>query len=973
MKLRKMMLNINGVDRMFMCDPENDKLSDVLRRIGLTGVKVGCGTGVCGSCSIILNGQVIRSCTKKISQVEEYSKITTIEGIGTPQHLHPLQVAWMNCGAVQCGFCVPGFIVSAYALLEQNPDPTREEVRDWFQKTRNVCRCTGYKQIVDAVMAAAKVMRGECSIEDIKFHNPEDGNYYGKPVVRQDALGKVCGLTDYGDDQALKMPQGVLYAAIVQPKVTHHAKILAIHTEEAEKMPGVVKVITAKDLIAAGGTNIMAEGQFHERSTVMTPSRKVLQDEKIYRYGDVIAMVVAHTHRQARAAAAKVTMEYEQLPEYLTYLDAVMPDAIRIHEDTPNIFCEQPVLKGAGLEDAEEVRDLIDKAPHVVEGSFSSSREPHLSIEGCVLQSYWGDDGLLTIQCKSQCVYSSIGRLGNCLGVPKDKYRIIMNPTGASFGWSTNAGDIALCAACTVVTGEPVSLSMSYEEHQHFSGKRCPAYSNGRLACDNEGKILAAEFDIGMDHGAYSWGGDDVMTKPARFTFFPYNVPNVAGLVRVANVNHAFGTAYRSYGSPQAYTLSEPLMDMMAEELGMDPFEFRYKNICREGDKNINSYVYPQYPMEKIMDTMRPIYEKAVADAKAADTPEKRRGVGIAWGGFNVTEGGGDSAEVALELMPGNKIRKYDTWHAMGQGATTGSLVVTLEALKEMHLTPEDIQLIQNDTKTCPDTGMAGSSRSLYMDGNATIIAANKLLAAMRKEDGTLRTYDEMKAEGIETKYLGRYETNTTPGLCRLDPNTGIGDPTPAFTYCLNLAEVEVDTKTGKTTVLKFTCVDFVGRIGNIDAVNGQAYSGIMHGIGFALKEDYADVKKHANMFGAGTSYIKDVPDDINLIHIDGAISDGPFGSSGASEAFQASGHCAVLNGIYNACGVRIHEIPALPEKVKAGLDAIAKGEKPYEPKKYFLGSDMYEELENIKENPVQVGTQSFYVSLDDPTAERPF
>lgn len=204
---------------------------------------------------------------------------------------------------------------------------------------------------------------------------------------------------------------------------------------------------------------------------------------------------------------------------------------------------------------------------------------------------------------------------------------------------------------------------MSYEEHQHFSGKRCPAYSNGRLACDNEGKILAAEFDIGMDHGAYSWGGDDVMTKPARFTFFPYNVPNVAGLVRVANVNHAFGTAYRSYGSPQAYTLSEPLMDMMAEELGMDPFEFRYKNICREGDKNINSYVYPQYPMEKIMDTMRPIYEKAVADAKAADTPEKRRGVGIAWGGFNVTEGGGDSAEVALELMPGNKIRKYDTWH----------------------------------------------------------------------------------------------------------------------------------------------------------------------------------------------------------------------------------------------------------------------------------------------------------------------
>ena len=133
-RLQKKVLIINGVERPFMCDPERETLSDALRRIGLTGVKVGCGTGVCGSCSVILNGKVIRSCTKKIAAVEDYSKITTIEGIGNAQHLHPLQVAWMNCGAVQCGFCVPGFIVSAYALLQENPDPTREEVRDWFQK-----------------------------------------------------------------------------------------------------------------------------------------------------------------------------------------------------------------------------------------------------------------------------------------------------------------------------------------------------------------------------------------------------------------------------------------------------------------------------------------------------------------------------------------------------------------------------------------------------------------------------------------------------------------------------------------------------------------------------------------------------------------------------------------------------------------------------------------------------------------------
>ena len=975
MILRKMFLNINGVERVFMCDPENDKLSDVLRRLGLTGVKVGCGTGVCGSCSVILDGKVIRSCTRKITAVPEYAHITTIEGIGTPQHLHPLQVAWMHCGAVQCGFCVPGFIVSAYQLLQENPDPTREQVRDWFQKTRNVCRCTGYKQIVDAVMAAAKVMRGECAIEDIMYKVPEDGEYLGTGLVRPDALGKVTGLTDYGDDQAMKMPEGTLYAAVVQPRVAHHAEFLAIHTEEAEKMPGVVKVITAKDIYAIGGTNMMGEGQFHERSTVLKPSRKVLQDEKIFRYGDIIALVVARSNKEARAAAAKVTMEYEKLPEYTSYLDAAMPDAMRIHEDTDNIFCEQPVFKGAGLEDPEKVRELIDNAPHVVEGSFHSTREPHLSIEGCVLQAYWAEDGMMNIQCKSQCTFSSRGRIGSaCLGIPKEKYRIIMNPTGASFGWSTNGGDVALAATCVAVTGEPVSLSMSYEEHQHYSGKRCPSYSNGRLACDEDGRIIAAEFDIGIDHGAYSWGGDDVMTKPARFTFWPYYVPNAAGLVRVANVNHAFGTAYRSYGSPQAYTLSEPLMDMMAEELGMDPFEFRYRNIARPGETNINSYPFKQYPMQAMMDTMRPLYEEAKARAKAETTPEKMRGVGISWGGFNVTEGENDSSEVALEIKEDGKIWKYDTWHTMGQGGSVGSLMVTLEALKEMKLKPEDVQLVQNDTKLCPDSGMAGASRSFYMSGLATIIAANKMMDTMRKEDGTFRTYQELVDEGLPTKWFGKHENSIDPELCRPDPNTGIGDPSPAYTYCLNMAEVEVDAKTGKATCLKFTCVDHIGRVGNIQAVNGQAFSGISHGIGFALSEDYDDVKKHANMLGAGVPYIKDTPDDLTVIHMDDSIESGPFGCSGASEAFQASPHCAVLNAIYDATGVRIHEQPALPAKIKEGLDAIARGEKPYEPKKYYLGPDMYERLEDIKANPVPFNkNEGYYVSLDDPDAERPF
>lgn len=964
MKLRKMWLNINGANRMLICNPDKDTLAEVLRRMGLTGTKVGCNKGVCGSCTVILNGKLVRSCTKKMKSIDEYSRVITIEGIGTPVNLHPIQVAWMTAGAVQCGFCVPGFIVSAYALLKENVNPTREEVRDWFHKHRNVCRCTGYKQIVDAVMMAAQVMRGEKKIEDITFKDPSDGEYYGKPVIRPTALAKVCGLADYGDDQELKMPAETLHVVMVQPRLAHHAKILKIDTSEAERMPGVFKIITAEDIKAAGGSNVMAEGHFHERTTIMVPSRHVLCEDRIFRYGDPVALVCADTKDHAREAAAKVKVEIEKLPEYLSYLEAVMPDAMRIHEDTPNIFSMQPVLKGAGIDEPAKVAGIIDKSEYSAEGSFFSTREPHLSIEGDSVQAYFDEEGMLAIQCKSQGVYSSIGRIGNSVGIPKDKIRIIMNPTGASFGWSTNAGDLCLAAAAAAVTKKPIALSMTYEEHQHFSGKRRPCHSNGRVGCDKNGKVTAAEFEFGMDQGAYTFGGDDVITKQVRFAFFPYYVPHVAGLSRIAITNHNFGTAYRSYGSPQAYTMSEALMDMLAEKAGLDPFEFRWRNIARQGETNTNSRPYRLYPMENMMKMLKPYYDKAVREAREKDTPQVRRGVGLAWGGFNVSEGPTDHATVRLELNPDNTITKYDTWQELGQGGDVGSLMVTLEALKPLKLTPDKIRLVQSDTKLCPDSGMSAGSRSHYMNGQATILAAEKMLKAMRKNDGTFRTYDEMVKEGLPLKYEGKYMTVVTPGLSRLDPNTGIGDPTPAFTYALNMAEVAVDVKTGKTTVTRFICVADVGKIGNIDAVNGQAYGGISHSIGFALSEDYEDVTRHTNIASSGVPYIKDIPDDIILLYHESDDKTGPFGSSGASEAFQASGHVAVLNAIYNACGVRIFEMPATKEKVKAGLDILASGGKIMPPKKYFLGSDLYDELENIKANPVPFGGNDFFEPL---------
>ncbi len=948
MKLRKMTLNINGADRMFICDPEKDTLATVIRRLGLTGTKIGCGIGVCGACSILLDGKVVRSCTKKIRTVKEYSSIITIEGIGTVINPHALQYAWVHLGAVQCGFCVPGFIVSSFGLLMENVNPTREEVRDWFQKNKNVCRCTGYKQIVDAVMEAAAIMRGEKTFSDITYDYTKDTDYYGKPLVRPNAMPKACGVCDYGDDIEMKMPAETLKVALVMPRITNHAKILSIDYSEAEKMPGVVKVITAKDI---EGANRLMAYQFSPRTTVFDQVHQLLQDEKIYNYGNVVAMIVADTKDHAHAAAAKVKVEIEQLPEYMNYLDAVMPDAMRIHPTMENIYSTQPLRKG----DADHVPELIEEAEYSVEGSFYSSREPHMSIEGDTVQAYYDEDDLLTIHCKTMTLYFDRDDIAEAVGLPVEQIRVIENPTGGSFGWAMNASSYALAAIACKVTGMPVALSMDYAQFMAFSGKRSPAHLNGRLACDKNGKIIAGEFDAGLDHGAYPELGDDKLTKILRFMFFPYYVPNALGLARVAVTNHAYGTAYRGYGAPQAYTCGEALIDMLAEKAGIDPFEFRYRNIARTGETNLNQHEFLQYPMEEMMDTMKPYYDKAVAEAKAADTKEIRRGVGLAWGGYNVGLGGVDVASVAIELTGNNKFTKYDTWQDQGQGGDAGSLICTLEALKPYFtVTPDDIKLIQTDSKYCPNTGESAGSRSHFVNGKASILAAENLARAMRKEDGTYRTYDEMIAEGIPTRYEGDWASASEwSEFGDLDPNDGSGNPTYAYTYALFLSEVEVNVATGKTTVLGMICVDWVGRVGNIQSVNGQAYGGISHAIGFALSENYDDVKKHNNMYGAGVPYIKDIPDKIEAIHMDGYDERGPFGSSGASEAFQSSDHVAVINAINNACGVRIYELPAYPEKVKAGLDLLAAGGKVEPPKKYFLGSDFYDEIEKLKANPI--------------------
>ncbi|MDR1777318.1 MAG: molybdopterin-dependent oxidoreductase [Desulfovibrio sp.] len=935
MNTTKLALVVNGVEKNVLCDPDNDSLADVLRRMGLTGTKVGCGAGQCGSCTVLLDGKPVRSCVRKMRSVPEHARVETIEGIGTSAHPHPLQQAFITYAAVQCGFCSPGFIMSAKALLSENSNPTRQQVREWFRKHNNLCRCTGYIPIVDAVMEAAAVLRGEKTMQDIAFAVPEDGRIYGTNYPKPTALAKVLGAADFGPDVAMKMPEGSYHLAVVMAK-RHHARIKRLDCSRAEAMPGVVKVITAKDV---RGTNRITNGIAGVRVYGNCDERPIIAEDIVHRYGDVVAVVAAHSREQARAAAAVVEVDWEDLPAYLNYLDVVKPDTPPLHKDHPNLYMEQPLFKG------KDPREEFKKAKYMVQGSFYTTRQPHLALEPDAAQAYPQDGGVV-ILCKSQYLYGPKGDLAKGIGLPREKIRIIQNAVGASFGYSMSSCTYGLAAVSALALNAPVSLVFDWTENQHFIGKRSATHANIRMACDERGKITAMDFHVGVDHGAYSDRASGLIAKMVRFYGYPYSVPNLWGLAQIVFSNHNFGIAFRSYGSPQIYTASEQIMDMMAEKIGMDPFEFRYLNIARPGDLSPTGVPYREYPMESMMDVMRPYYEKAKARAAKESTAEKKRGVGLSWGGYHVGRAS-DHCEIDLELNEDGSVTIYNTWADMGQGSDIGTLVNVHEALRPLGLKPEQIKLVVNDTGVCPDHGSTAGSRSHNSEGMAILNGAEQLMNAMRKPDGSWRSCAEMKAEGIPVKYRGVFDVKYTG----IDKNTGLGEGNVGQNYVLTLSEVEVEVKTGKTRVLAATVVSDAGKVGSLQGYKGQLWSGYSHGVGFALSEDYSDMQKHGTLLGAGIPKCTDIPDDFTIIPHETHREIGPFGSTGCSEGFQSAPHVSILNALYDAVGVRIFELPATPEKVRALMERGADGKTAPEP--YNLGCDMYERLAYIKDHPM--------------------
>lgn len=909
--MKRIIINVNGVDRPLITDPAK-KLADVLReQLLMTGCKVCCDNGQCGTCTVLIDNKPVKACMVPVSKYQNGEKIVTIEGIGTSENLHPLQVTWMHHGGAQCGVCTPGFIMSAKSLLDQKNNPTREEVRTWFNRNRNACRCTGYKPLTDAVMDAAAIMRGEKTREEFASKMPDNGSILGSRYHRPSALAKVTGTWDFGVDVVMHMPPDTLHLALVQATVSH-ANIKGIDTAEAKEMPGVVSVLTWKDV---SGKNAITGLITFPTNKGDGWDRPILCKDKIFQFGDAIAIVAADTVENARAAAQKVKVDLEVLPAYMDGWAAQAPDALEIHPGVPNVYYEQGMKKG------EDTAPIMASAPFVVEADTYCSRQPHLHLEpdcGC---AYIDDDGILTIQSKSIGLHLHHAMIAPGLGIEPAKLRLVQNGAGGTFGYKFSPTMEALLGVAAMATKRPVSLVYTQYQNITYTGKRSPAEVKCKLAADKDGKLLAMETDWWLDHGPYSEFGDLVTSRQAQFTGAGYDIKNIRGLGKTVCTNHAWGSAFRAFGSPQAFLSSEIAMDMLAEKIGIDPLELRYKNVYRPGATTPTGQVPEVFVLDTLLDMIRPKWEEAKARCKAFDVPGKKRGVGISIGIYGCGLDGPDAAEAAIELTA-KGVTAHNAWQDHGQGSDLSTQTIVHHALQPLNLKPEQIRLVMNTTDE-PNSGPAGGSRSNVFVGNAIRVSCEMLLNAMRKSDGSYRTYNEMVAEKIPLRYDGKW---VAADCTACDEKTGQGNPFPIYMYEVFVPEVEVDLETGKVTVVKFTTAVDVGTIINRTTVDGQIYGGLAQGIGLALTEDFDDLKKHTNLLDCGLPYPRDIPDDMEIMYLETPRPLGPFGAAGVGEAPLTAPHPAILNAIYNACGVRILKVPALAEVVKKALDEKAAG-----------------------------------------------
>jgi aldehyde oxidoreductase len=890
-KMKKVTLRINGVKRSVMVDSEKvliDLLRDDLR---LTGTKQSCDRkGQCGTCDVIINGKRVRSCLQKVADLERAS-VTTVEGLGTPEKPHLIQEAFVLSGAIQCGYCTPGLVIATKALLDQNPNPDIPTIKRAL--ARNLCRCTGYKKIIDAVKLSSRFLRKETTPE--QYRRSLKGSMIGVSYPRPSSMLKACGLAEFAAD--IK-PENALELALVH-STEHHALIKSVDTAAARKMPGVIGIMTAEDI---KGTNRIRDA---------APDKPVLCEDRVRTFGDPIVAVAAETRDQARAAAAAVRVEYERLPVMMTPEEALAPGAIQIHTHSPNLCYSQPLVKG----DAEKA---LAGSAAVVEAEFSTQmvHQAPLEPEACVAYLEGeGKNAQLVVIGRSIAIHLHMAQIKEAVGWDNMRYK---EPyVGGQFGIKASVTSEAVTAAAALHFRRPIRYVPSLRESMLTTSKRHPYRHKLKLAADANGYLTALSYDFTLDKGAYALGGPgSSMERSLLMLQGSYHIPNIRAFGRMVYTNNAPGGAARGAGPPETIFALESAIDMLAKKLRIDPLDFRRMNSLKPGQAKATGTITQEWPFPQLCDAIKPHYERAKKEAAAfnAKGGPLKRGVGLGVDSFGIGDPG-DKANLSVEIDPDDGVTIYGSVADPGEGNDS---MLTQIAAHRLGLPLKKVRLYTRDTDKTPDTGAAWGSRMTWMAGNALLNAIEQLEKAM-SEAGS-KTYAGLKKGGKPIRYEG---STQNPGKYGFDPQTGQGDNFASECHNIQMAEVEVDTETGKVRVIKMTTAVDAGPVINPQNFEGQLEGGMDQGVGYALREEYV----HGKTLDYVTFKFPTINDsfDIDIVVRETPRSKGPLGATGVGEMTMVSTAPAVINAIEDACGVRIYDLPATPPKVHVALAAIPK------------------------------------------------
>jgi len=815
-------LFVNG--RRVQAEKDKKLLAFLREDLRLTAAKDGCGEGACGACTVLVDGKKVKACNQMLSRFEGQS-ILTVEGLSRREK-DVYVYCFGEAGAVQCGFCIPGMVISAKALLDQNLSPTRLEVKKAMRG--NICRCTGYKKIEDAILMAADFFRENKEI-------PSEVNHTGinTRFIRPDVKEKVLGTGEYVDDIILP---GMLYAKALRSKYPR-ARVNKIDLTRASQHPECVKILTAIDVP-------------YNRTGHIVPDWDVMIAEgETTRYiGDALALACAKTEEALEEVLALIDVDYTELEPVTSPMEALKADAPLVHE-SGNVFSRESLKRG-------DAASAIRNAKYVVTKKYYTPFNDHAFMEPeCAIAMPQGEDGLL-LYTGSQSVYDEKREIAAMLKIPEEKVHCQSKLVGGGFGGKEDMSVQHHAALMAWFVKAPVKVRFSRQESLLYHTKRHPMHMEFTTACDEAGYLTGMKAVLIADTGAYASLGGPVLQRACTHAAGPYNYQNIDILGMSVYTNNVVGGAYRGFGVTQSCFATENNINLLAEMVGISPWEIRYKNAIRPGQELPNGQIADENcALVECLEAVKDIYETTPYAGLACGFKNSGKGIGLR-----------DTGRCILAVENG-RVKIRTSAACMGQGIAT---VCTQMVCEVTGMDPRLIDQERPDTERTPDSGTSTASRQTVITGEATRRAAEKL-----QEDLLAgKTLDDLSG----SEYFGEYVPITDPmGTDKKNPVSHV-----SYSYA---AQVAIANEQGK--IEKVISAYDVGTPVNIQSVEGQIEGGVVMGLGFALTEDYPIEKGYPQVKFAklGLMRATDVPEqEVILVQSKGAKLPYAYGAKGVGE-----------------------------------------------------------------------------------------